>query len=117
MELSVHHDRIIGTMSAIKSNERTRASDAGEDRAEIGDLLELTGLNKKAFAFIRSIDKLEADKRDDVLRSLHPLLDLMDTHWNGQKTPDMFDDAVEPSEPPVGDDFDAALASAPGDAA
>ena len=110
MELSVHHDKIVNTIEALKSNERNRASEAGEDREEIGNFLELTGLNKKAFSFVRSIDKLEADKRDDVLRSLHPLLDLMDKRWNGQNTPDMFEDATDAPEE---DSFDGVLASVP----
>lgn len=109
MELSVHHDKIVNTIEALKSNERNRSSEAGEDREAIGHLLELTGLNKKAFSFVRSIDKLESDKRDDVLRSLHPLLDLMDKRWNGQNTPDMFDGGVEVAH---SDDFEAQLDAA-----
>lgn len=99
MELSVHYDKIVNSFAAWKSGERDRASDAGEMRAEIGQLLELTGLNKKAVSFVRALDKLEQDKRDAVLRSLHPLLDLMDRAWNGNRTPDMFDeqDPVEPA--------------------
>jgi hypothetical protein len=93
MDLSIHQDKILTTMADIKSNERSRASEAGDDREEIGNLLELTGLNKKALSFVRSIDKMEPDKREDVLRSLHPLLDLMDKSWNGQNTADMFETA------------------------
>lgn len=93
MDLSIHQDKILTTMADIKSNERSRASEAGDDREEIGNLLELTGLNKKALSFVRSIDKMEPDKREDVLRSLHPLLDLMDKSWNGQNTADMFENA------------------------
>ena len=93
MDLSIHQDKILTTMADIKSNERSRASEAGDDREEIGNLLELTGLNKKALSFVRSIDKMEPDKREDVLRSLHPLLNMMDGHWNSQKTPDMFETA------------------------
>ena len=109
MELSVHHDKIITTIEALKSNERQRSSEAGDDREEIGNLLELTGLNKNAFAFIRKVDKMEPDKRDDVLRSLHPLLDMMDKKWNGQTTPDLFEKGVEPAND---DDFDAKLEAA-----
>ena len=109
VELSVHHDKIVNTIDHLKSHERGRASDAGEDREAIGHLLELTGLNKKAFSFVRSIDKLESDKRDDVLRSLHPLLDLMDKRWNGQSTADMFDGGVEVAH---SDDFEAQLDAA-----
>ncbi len=103
MELSVHTDKILNTISAINGHERERASDAGEDRAEIGNLLDLTGLNKRAFAFVRMLDKQEADKRDDILRSLHPLLELMGGHWGGQGTADMFDADEDDAE--GGDDF------------
>lgn len=100
MDLNVHYEKIVSNFAAWRDAERQRASDAGETRAEIGKLLELTGLNKKAVSFVRALDKMEEEKRDDVLRSLTSLLDLMDRAWNGNKTPDMFDDdqpAVEPA--------------------
>lgn len=114
MDLSIHQDKILTTMADIKSNERSRASEAGDDREEIGNLLELTGLNKKALSFVRSIDKMEPDKREDVLRSLHPLLNMMDGHWNSQKTPDMFETAstqagesqVDPDDDETDDEVD-----------
>ena len=93
VDIATHTDKIIGVMRRVGSNEAERASGAGEDREEIGSLLELTGLHKRAFAFVRMLDKQEPDKRDDILRSLHPLLNMMDGHWNSQKTPDMFETA------------------------
>lgn len=99
MELAVHQNKILNAMSRFKSQEAERASDAGEMREEIGSLLKLTGLNKKAFSFVRAIDKMPEEKRDDVLRSLTPLLEMMDKHWNGQSTPDMLDAADEAPEP------------------
>lgn len=121
MEISVHHDKIINTMARLKAREADRASDTGEDRETIGAMLDLTGLNKVAFSFVRRLDKLEGDKRDDVLRSLHPLLDLMDGHWNGNRTLDMFDGAINPEgeddtpfdpddEPEEDDDLDDEIA-------
>lgn len=103
LELAVHQNKIINTFDRIGSREKERASDAGEDREEIGSLIELTGLNKKAVAFARMLHKQEPDKREDILRSLRPLLDLMEAHWQGQSTPDMFTDAVEPDEAPAFD--------------
>lgn len=97
MELSVHQDKITSLMRRVKNNEANRASDAGYDREEIGSLLELTGLHKKAFSFVRSLDKMTEDKRADCLRSLNPLLEMMDGVWNGQKTPDMFDGSSVPA--------------------
>ena len=135
MELTVHRDKIINSFARWKQGEADRASDAGEMREEIAKVLDLTGLNKKAFSFVRMLDKQAPDKRADILRSLEPLLNLMRPHWDGSNTPDMFtenDDAVEPVEDePIGhnggpsiredadaeiaeeaDDFDKALAEA-----
>lgn len=101
MELSVHQDKIVSSLNRWKSGEKQRASDAGEMREEIGELIEFTGLSKKALAFVRMLDKQEPDKRADILRSLTPLLDMMEPVWDGQKTADMFnDDAVEPADAP-----------------
>lgn len=110
MELAVHQAKIVGLMRRVKANEADRASDAGSDRKEIGQLLELTGLHKKAFSVIRSLDKMTDEKRSDCLRSLNALLELMDPVWNGQKTPDMFEDAPDAPEE---DSFDGVLASVP----
>lgn len=99
MELTVHYEKIVSNMARWKSGEKDRASEAGEMREEIGRLIELTGLNKKAFSFVRMLDKQEPEKREDILRSLTPLLDMMETHWNGNKTPDMFEAGEEPVEP------------------
>jgi hypothetical protein len=100
MELAVHQNKIINTFDKIGSREKERASDAGEDREEIGKLLDLTNLNKKAVSFCRMLHKQEPDKRADIIRSLKPLLDLMEKHWDGQNTPDMFTGrADEPAEP------------------
>jgi hypothetical protein len=101
MELSVHHDKIINTLNKHIGHERDRASEAGADREEHGKMLELTGLNKTATAFIKKLHKMEQDKRDDVLRSFDALRFEMEKNWGGQRTGDMFDpadDAVEPSD-------------------
>lgn len=111
MQLAVHQAKIIGLMRRVRANEQDRASSAAEDREEIGQLLELTGLHKKALAVVRSLDKMADDKRQDCLRSLNALLELMDPVWNGQKTQDMFEDAAD--APEAGDSFDGVLASVP----
>jgi len=99
LELSAHQDKIIGTFNRIAEREKGRASEAGTDREDIGKLLELTGLNKKAVSFTRALHKMTQEKRDDVLRSLTPLLELMGKVWDGQSTPDMFDgETVEPAD-------------------
>ena len=100
MDLNTHFDKITGLMGRIKSREASRASDAGSDREEIGELLELTGVNKKAFSWARALDKMESDKRDDVLRSFDALRDMLDPHWDGQSTPDMLDGSAPEDEEP-----------------
>lgn len=92
MELAVHQDKILSVMRRVKGREADRASEAGEDREEIGQLLELTGLSKKSLSIIRSLDKMTEEKRADCLRSLHAILEMMEPVWNGQSTPDMFPD-------------------------
>ena len=90
-----------------RSAREERASDAGEDREEIGSLIEFTGLHKKAVSFVRMLHKQEDDKRADILRSLHPFWEMMEAYWDGQKTPDMFADAVEPAgEEPIDEPAD-----------
>ena len=93
MDLKIYHDRIINTVNSIISNERDRASDAGDDRERIGDLIEQIGVNKKAMAFVKALHKLEPEKREDTLRSFDALRAEFEKNWGGQKTADMFDEA------------------------
>lgn len=113
MDLRTHHDKIINTFNKHIGHERDRASEAGADREEYGKMLELCGLNKKATGWMKALHKMEADKRDDVLRTFDALRVEMEKAWGGQKTPDMFtddDDAVEPADdepaPSYDDNFD-----------
>lgn len=108
MDLKIYHDRIINTVNSIISNERDRASDAGEDREAIGNLIEQIGVNKKAMSFAKALHKMKPDKREDTLRSFDALRIEFEKNWGGQKTADMFEDKpednapeVEPEEAPV----------------
>lgn len=103
MDLSVFRDKIVSSIASWRSSDANRASEVGEQREEIARLLELTALNKRALSWIRALDKLEADKRDDVLRSFDALRNhVMEPHWNGQRTPDFFEDT--PPVEPVSED-------------
>lgn len=103
MDLRIYHDRIINTVNTIISNERNRASDAGEDRESIGNLIEQIGVNKKAMSFVKALHKLEPEKRDDTLRSFDALRAEFEKNWGGQKTADMFDKELEAVDPaPLG---------------
>ena len=97
MELAVHQDKILNSIEKFKADEKTRASDAAGTRQEIGKLCELTGVNNKAFAMIRQLDKASEERRDDILRSFDALRDIMEASWAGQRTPDMLD-GDEPEE-------------------
>ena len=61
------------------------------------------GLHKKALSDIRRIDKMDDDKRDDYFRSFDKLRETLSGNWEGQKTPDMFVDGENVSEPEDGD--------------
>jgi hypothetical protein len=103
MDLKIYHDRIINTVNSIISNERDRASDAGEDREAIGTLIEQIGVNKKAMSFVKSLHKMEPDKREDTLRSFDALRGEFEKNWGGQKTADMFEKEPEAVDPaPLG---------------
>ena len=119
MDLSAHSEKIINSLDRWKMDEASRASDAAETREEIGALIETTGVNKKALAFVRALHKMPQDKRDDVLRSLDPLMGVMQPVWDGQKTPDMFpeDSAVELASPSyrADPDFSVPTDDEPGD--
>lgn len=99
MDLKIYHDRIINTVNSIISNERDRASDAGEDRERIGALIEQIGVNKKAMSFAKALHKMEPEKRDDTLRSFDALRAEFEKNWNGQSTPDLFAADLSPAEP------------------
>lgn len=119
MDLSAYSEKIINSLDRWKMDEASRASDAAETREEIGALIEQTGVNKKALAFVRALHKMPQDKRDDVLRSLDPLMGVMQPVWDGQKTPDMFpeDSAVELASPSyrADPDFSVPTDDEPGD--
>ena len=99
MSLQPYHDRIINTVNSIISNERERASGAGEDREKIGALIEQTGVHAKSMAFVKMLHKQEPDKRADILRSFDALRAEFEKNWGGQKTADMFGDDKQDVKP------------------
>ena len=88
----MHHDKLLSKLQEWKEIEADRSSEVGEQREDMKNFLELTGWNKKALAFIRALDKMSQEKRDDVLRSFDDLRNTLEPHWDGQSTPDMLDD-------------------------
>ena len=88
--MAMHTDKLHRKLNEWKGQDQSRASEVGEQRADIKEFLELTGWNKTALSFVRKLDKLDEDKRDDILRSLHDLLDEMRPVWDANGTDDMF---------------------------
>lgn len=113
----VDPDEMIDFALARNREDAARASDAGESRQMIGDFLERTSLNKKAFAFSRTILKAAAKdtaKGMDIIRSVEAVLPAIRAHVAGQGTgemelePDEPDDLPKPSYAPDAD-FEAVL--------
>lgn len=107
---AIHQDKLLRKLGEWKAEDATRASEVGEQRADIKDFLELTGWNKTALSWVRKLDKLDDEKRSDIIRSFDDLRSIMDNAWGGQSTPDMFEDGDKKAAP--ADDFDKALARA-----
>lgn len=91
MDLKQHAQAIFWVLDRLKGREESRALDVAEDRDEMAALVETLALNKAALAFVRKLDRMDAAKRDDVLRSLDPLLEVFHARWEGISTPDMLD--------------------------
>jgi hypothetical protein len=111
-DLAIWRDKLVNSIARWRDEDAGRASEVGEQREEIKELIETTGVHKKALSWVRALDKMEQDKRDDVLRSFDALRnDVMEPHWEGQSTPDMFDGVpVQPAgslpKPSYDSDFD-----------
>lgn len=88
----MHEDKLLRKLGQWKGEDQDRAEATGEQRSDIKSFLELTGWHKSALAFIRKLDKLSDEKRDDILRSFDDLREIMQPAWDGQKTEDMFKD-------------------------
>lgn len=103
-ELNVDHDNLVSHMTTWAEAETSANSEAAGRRAEIKQFLDdHPGLHKKALSDIRRIDKMDDDKRDDYFRSFDKLRETLSGNWEGQKTPDMFVDGENVSEPEDGD--------------
>ena len=99
--LSIDHDHLISFVADLKAAETSAATKAGERRAEIKEFLGDTGINKKAFSDFRRLDKMDPEDRQDYWRSFDALREEFDAYWDGQTTPDMFDDPEKGSVVPI----------------
>ncbi|GIT90130.1 hypothetical protein JANAI62_03870 [Jannaschia pagri] len=113
-DLNVDHDNLVSHMDAWARGESKSASEAAERRGEIRQFLDDNpGLHKKALSDIRRIDKMDDEKRADYLRSFDHLRDLLQGQWEGQSTPDMFEDGPKATEADEVQPFDGDEALAP----
>lgn len=90
-DLRIDHDALVSFIADLKEQEADASSEAGERRQQIGEFVERTGVHKAAFATIRKLDKMSAEKRADWLRSFFALHDEMTDYWQGNSTPDMLE--------------------------
>lgn len=96
--------RLHSKLNQWRSDDASRAFEAGERREDMKSFLELTGWNKTALSMIARLNKLDEDKRQDVLRSFDEMRSEMQPVWDAGDTPDMFDDPADYSEP---DEFES----------
>ncbi|MFV1593302.1 hypothetical protein VWY73_12475 [Phaeobacter sp. JH20_12] len=99
----IEHDQLIGKIAEFNAEDGKRASSAGETRQQIGQFLDSTSLNSKAFAWLRQIMKTN-DKADgqakamDIIRSLNTGLPMVEAFVAGQGSGEM--NLEGPSEAP-----------------
>lgn len=88
--MGMHTEKLHRKVKEWRGLEASRAEEVGEQRADMKDFLELTGWHKTALAWMRKLDKLDDEKRADILRSFDDLRNEMQPVWDGASTPDMF---------------------------
>lgn len=91
-DLQIDKDEVLHAMQDFNTEDSERASDAGESRQRIGEFLERTSINNKAFSHCRMVLRMKKDdKRQDWLRSMKALLPLMEEQIAAVGTKDAFD--------------------------
>lgn len=90
-ELNLEYDNVVDTTSAFNSADSARASDAGATRQKIGEFIEETGVNSKAYSHYRQMTKMKkVEQKRDYLRSMSVLVELGIQQLDGNQ-PDMLD--------------------------
>lgn len=91
-QLEIDQEAVLQAMQDFNTEDSERASDAGESRQRIGEFLESTGINNKAFSHCRMVLRMKKDdKRQDWLRSMRALMPLMESQIAAIGTRDAFD--------------------------
>jgi hypothetical protein len=101
---ALDHDEMIGHMETQNREDQSRGLIAKENREQVKEFLDATGMNGTAYSWCRTIlKKQDTQKAMDIILSLEAALPHVRAHVTGQQ-PDMFDerpgempdDAVEP---------------------
>lgn len=91
-QLEIDKTEVLQKMQDFNTEDSERSSDAGESRQRIGEFLEKTGINNKAFSQCRMVLRMKKDdKRQDWLRSMRALMPLMEEQIASIGTRDAFD--------------------------
>jgi hypothetical protein len=89
-ELTIDPEELLGAVADFNHGDEERASDAGADRQRIGEFLENTGINGKAFSHIRSALKIKKEEqRLDWPRSMEAMLPIIANRIRGNSTMEM----------------------------
>jgi len=98
-EIEVEADELIQTIETFNQEDGERASDAGDTRQEIGEYLERTGINSKAFANMRTLLKMKKETDQlDYMRSMEAIFPIIARHIRKNATVDAFDTPREAME-------------------
>jgi hypothetical protein len=88
--LVVDAGEVLEVMGDFNTRDGERASDAASDRQEIGQYLEKTGLNKKAFSHGRMVLRMKKPTdRADWLRSMRVLFPIIEAEIEKQTSLDL----------------------------
>lgn len=91
-KLEIDTAEVIEAMHGFNTEDSERASDAGESRQRIGEFLNKTSINNKAFSHCRMVLRMKKDEnRQDWLRSMRALMPMMEEQIAAEGTRDAFD--------------------------
>lgn len=98
-ESGIDRDKLVQKVRKWNKADADRASSAAVTREDIGKFLEREPrVHKKALSWVRALDKMDEDKRADLLRSLDRILPMMREEW-GQGQGDLFPEGIAPADP------------------
>ena len=105
-EIDVKLDNLVDKLEAWKRSDSNAGTINAETRQDKGQFQNDYGVHKTSLSWIAKLDKLDDDKRDDILSSFDHLRGIIEPKWIGQSTPDMFDDGETPSEAEAGEEVE-----------